>query len=165
MKVISKQTNSRYCVICGIENPFGVNANFYNMEDESVCALLTFKKEHRSYPERVHGGMITALLDELAGRAIWVKNPELLGVTMTMEVKFRKPVPYGEKLIGVGKITQLKQRTFTAESKLYDQHKTLLAECTGSYMILPADKMCEPDKMDGEDYNLVIPDGLTEIDI
>ena len=61
MKVISKQTNSKMCLICGLDNKLGLKANFYNMEDDSVGAIFTFKPEHQSYPERVHGGMLSAL--------------------------------------------------------------------------------------------------------
>ena len=31
MKVISKQSNSKMCVICGMDNKFGLRAQFYNM--------------------------------------------------------------------------------------------------------------------------------------
>ena len=44
MKVISKQRNSRMCIICGLDNPAGVKAQFYNMEDGSVGAIFTFKE-------------------------------------------------------------------------------------------------------------------------
>ena len=64
MKVINKQTNSKMCILCGIENPCGVKASFYEMEDNSVIALFSFKEMHQSYPERTHGGMISAMLDE-----------------------------------------------------------------------------------------------------
>ena len=33
MKILSKQNNSRMCVICGLDNPYGVQAPFYEMED------------------------------------------------------------------------------------------------------------------------------------
>ena len=66
MKVLSKQRNSRMCVICGLDNPAGVRAPFYNMEDHSVMSKFKFSVNHQSYPGRVHGGMITAMLDEMA---------------------------------------------------------------------------------------------------
>ena len=68
MKVLGKQRNSRMCVICGMDNPFGVKAQFYNMEDGSVLTPFRFREEHQSYPQRVHGGVIAAMLDELGLR-------------------------------------------------------------------------------------------------
>ena len=60
MKVICKQRNSRMCVICGLDNPFGVRAPFYTMDDGSVMSCFQFAAHHQSYPGRVHGGIITA---------------------------------------------------------------------------------------------------------
>ena len=81
MKVTGKQRNSKMCIICGLDNPAGVCAPFYNMEDGSVMSIFQFKAEHQSYPGRVHGGMITAMLDELGMRALWVTQQDSLGVT------------------------------------------------------------------------------------
>ena len=91
MKVKGKQNNSRMCVICGMDNPFGVQAPFYIMEDDSVMTLFRYREEHQSYPGRVHGGLITAMLDELGFRAYWVFEPEVLAVTTTLETKYPGP--------------------------------------------------------------------------
>ena len=164
MKVVSKQTNSKMCLICGIENALGLKANFYNMEDGSVGSIFTFKPEHQSYPERVHGGMLSALLDELAGRALWVNNPELLGVTATLEVKFRKPVPYGVKLMGQGKITKHTGRLFNAEAKICNKNKEILAECVATYVIVPNEQITSNNNL-VEDISILVEDNIKEIDL
>lgn len=166
MKVISKQTNSKMCLICGLENSLGLKADFYNMEDNSVGAIFTFKDVHQSYPGRVHGGMISALLDELAGRALWVTDPELFGVTATMTIKFRKPVPYNTKLFGQGEMVKRSGRLFTAKAKVMDENKNTLAELEGTYMILPSDKITNGESFSKEeDVNFIVPDDVTEIDL
>lgn len=76
MKVLSKQRNSKMCAICGLDNKFGVRAHFYNMEDNSVMTPFMFREEHQSYPGRVHGGLIAAMLDELGLRACWANGNE-----------------------------------------------------------------------------------------
>ena len=55
MKVVSKQRNSKMCIVCGMDNPIGLKAQFYNMEDGSVMTPFQYKKEHQSFPQRVHG--------------------------------------------------------------------------------------------------------------
>lgn len=50
MKILSKQRNSRMCMICGLDNEYGVNAPFYNMEDGSVMTVFRYKEQHQSYP-------------------------------------------------------------------------------------------------------------------
>ena len=42
MKILSKQKNSRMCMICGLDNEYGVNAPFYNMEDGSVMTVFRY---------------------------------------------------------------------------------------------------------------------------
>ena len=72
------------CMICGMNNNYGVKAQFYNMEDGSVMTPFVFREEHQSYPGRVHGGIITAMLDELGLRAYWVEHED------EKEINFRK---------------------------------------------------------------------------
>ena len=91
MKVLKKQNNSKMCMLCGMDNSFGVQAQFYEMENGMVCGLFTFKEEHQSYPGRVHGGMISAMLDELACRAFWILEPDKMAVTLDLQTKYRKP--------------------------------------------------------------------------
>lgn len=74
MKVTRKQKNSRMCAICGLNNQYGVKAPFYSMEDNSVMTKFQYNEVHQSYPGRVHGGLITAMLDELGLRAYWVED-------------------------------------------------------------------------------------------
>ena len=101
MKVLSKQRNSRMCIICGLDNDFGVKAPFYNMEDGSVMSKFRYHPNHQSYPGRVHGGMITAMLDELGLRGLWAfhnGDEKDFGVTIDLSTNFRKPVPYAADL-------------------------------------------------------------------
>jgi len=163
MKVVSKQTNSKMCIICGLENPNGLKASFYNMEDGSVGSIFKFKPTHQSYPERVHGGMISALLDELAGRALWVTEPTTLGVTSSMTIKFRKPVPYDKTLYGRGFITKRNGRLFTATATITDENKSVLAELTGNYVILPNNKIASSDSLT-DDISILVEDDVKEID-
>lgn len=166
MKVISKQTNSRMCLICGLENELGLKADFYNMEDGSVGAIFNFKPQHQSYPGRTHGGMISALLDELAGRALWVTDPDLFGVTATMTIKFRKPVPYNKKLFGKGEMIKRSGRLFTAKAKILDENKNTLAELEGTYMILNTQTITSGLTFKKEDdVSFLVEDNITEIDL
>ena len=161
MKVIKKQTNSKMCLICGMENQAGVNAPFYEMEDESVMSIFKFKNEHQSYPGRTHGGMISTMLDELVGRAIWIYDPTIWGVTMDINVKFRKPVPLETTLIAKGKITKNTSMFFSGEGYIYDVYGKVLAEAKVNYIKLPIAKIAENAKH--EDIDILIPDDVTEI--
>ena len=163
MKVVKKQTNSKLCYICGIENEFVLKAPFYEMEDGSVISIFKYNEFHQSYPERVHGGLITAMLDEIAGRAIWVTEPETWAVTTELNVKFRKVVPYDVTLKAVGKIIKNAHRAFVGEAKVYDMDGNTLAEAVVTYLKLPLSKIATSTNAH-EDVNIYLPDDVTEID-
>lgn len=161
MKVIRKQSNSKMCYICGMDNPFGLKAPFYEMENQTVVSLFRYQEMHQSYPERVHGGLITALLDEIAGRAIWIVEPNTWAVTGDIRVKFRKVVPYDTDLKAIGKVTKNTRRIFFAVAKLYNMDNELLAEAEVTYFKLPLDKIATANTH--EDVNVIVPDDVEEI--
>lgn len=162
MRVIKKQKNSKMCMICGMDNSYGVKGQFYEMEDGSVCGLFTFKEEHQSYPGRVHGGMISAMIDELACRAYWVLEPDALGVTLDLTTKYRKPVPYNVPLKGIGKIIKHTSRYFIAECQIL-MNQQILAEGEVRYLLLPNEEITSADYDEEMCYDL--NDNIKEIEL
>ncbi|MBD5530330.1 MAG: PaaI family thioesterase [Lachnospiraceae bacterium] len=144
MKVVSKQRNSRMCFICGMDNPMGMKAQFYNMEDGSVMTLFRYKEEHQSFPQRVHGGLAATMLDELGFRALWAQQGEgTFGVTMSMEVKYRKPVPYQEELVGRGIVIKDTPKFSVMKSEIYSRNGILLVNADVTYIKLDVDKIAK----------------------
>jgi uncharacterized protein (TIGR00369 family) len=143
MKVVSRQRNSRMCIICGLDNPAGVRAPFYNMADGTVMSRFQFAEHHQSYPGRVHGGMITAMLDEMGLRAMWAKHgsEDDFGVTMSLTTDFRKPVPYGEFLVARGELIRDTGRFAVIEAGIYAPDGTLLANGEMKYLKLDPAKI------------------------
>lgn len=166
MKVISKQKNSKMCIMCGLDNEYGVKAPFYNMEDGSVATLFKFKEQHQSYPGRVHGGLISAMLDEMGLRALWAKEftEQTFGVTFSLETKFRKPVPYGVELIGRGVIVSDTPRFVNADVKILDKSGNVLANGLVKYIKLDVSKITE-NVVPHEEMCYLIEDGVKEIDL
>ena len=164
MKVVKKQRNSKMCIMCGLDNEYGVRAPFYSMEDGSVMTVFSYREQHQSYPGRVHGGLITSMLDEMGLRALWAKEltEESFGVTTSIETKFRKPVPYDENIIGKGMIVKDSRRFFTAEVGLYDIRGTLLASGVVNYLKLTVEEIAK-NVSAHEEMCYLIDDGVTEI--
>jgi uncharacterized protein (TIGR00369 family) len=146
-----------------MDNPIGFKAQFYNMEDGSCVAPIEFKETHQSFPQRVHGGLIGTLLDEISCRAAWVGGEYVTAVTTSMEVKYKKPTPYDTPLFARGIVTQDKSRMFKTHSEIIDKFGTVYAEAETTYLKLPADKIAE--NMDfHEELPYLIEDGITEIE-
>lgn len=166
MKVISKQKNSKMCIICGLDNEYGLKAPFYNMEDGSVMTLFKYRVQHQSFPNRVHGGLITAMLDEMGLRALWADrlSEEQYGVTVSLDTKYRKPVPYEIELIGRGKLVKESGNFFTVQSEILDKDGKVLANGEIKYMKLPVNIIAEG-VIPHEEMCYLIDDGVKEIDI
>ena len=147
--VISKQHNSKKCIVCGLENPFGLKAAFYEIENGELIAIFKPLEEHQSYPNRLHGGVTGAILDETIGRAIMIKNEKLWGVTVELNVKYKKPIPLNEELRVVGRITKDSSRLFEGTGELLLKNGEVAAEAYGKYMKMPIEKIAD---INGEDF-------------
>ena len=164
MKTLKTQRNSKNCIICGMDNPVGLKATFYEMEDGSVASILAFKNEHQSYPDRTHGGMISALLDEIMGRALWINEPEAFGVTTTLSVTYRRPVPLDTKVKARGYLTFNSSRGFIAKGEIYSLDGKLLAESSAKYVKIPFKTVFGNDTTFHEEMCYEMPIEVCEID-
>lgn len=166
-RILRKQYMSRDCFICGINNDSGLKASFYEVEgDELVCTFKT-KEIHQSYPGRTHGGIIAGLLDEAIGRAINIYERDTFGVTINLNVTYRKPVPYNEELKVIGKVTNNKARMFEAEGKIVNLKGEVLAEAKATYAKLPTSQIVKgisQEEIDKLMFEYIQDDDIKEID-
>lgn len=126
-----KQPNSKMCFICGLENPVGLHLHIYEIEPGVIEATYTAPEHFQGYPGVLHGGIVSAILDEIAGRSQMGSDPltPRFMYTARLEVKYRKNVPIGKPLRLVGKAGKSKGKTAEAWAGIYDpQKKELLAE-------------------------------------
>src|SRR5207245_1897834 len=92
-----------WCFACGQLNPGGLRLDFEVSRDRAE-ARYTALQRHQGYDGLLHGGVVTALLDEAMGWAIFHQG--IWGVTAKINVSFRQPVPIGEDLRVVGEIAR-----------------------------------------------------------
>lgn len=143
--VCRKQENSRLCLVCGLENQFGLHASFYELDNGDLMAVFEGKEHHQSYPGRLHGGLSGAMLDETIGRAIMLEDPKMFGVTVELSLKYKKPVPLDQPLRVVGRITKKTRRTFEGTGEILLDDGTVAVIGVGKYMIMPVDKIMDSD--------------------
>ncbi len=150
-KILGKQHNSKMCFVCGLKNKFGIHARFYVTENHELIALFTPSEEHQSYPGRLHGGIASAILDETIGRAILNKyEEEVWGVTIDLNVKFKKPIPLNEELKVIGRITSENSRMFEGTGEIILQNGETAVTATGKYLKVPLEKITEFNREENE---------------
>jgi len=133
-----KQPNSSTCFVCGVDNQGGLALSFYETGPATVETTAVVPEHFQGYPGVVHGGIVTALLDEITLRAAVVGQPEHLMVTGKIEVRFRQTVPIGIPLRIVGTLLERKRHTARARGEVFLPDGALGAEAEAILMDHPA---------------------------
>jgi acyl-coenzyme A thioesterase PaaI-like protein len=133
----TKQPNSKMCFICGLENPVGLHLHIYETEPGVVETTYLPPEHFQGYPGVLHGGIVAAMIDEVAGRSHMGSNPNepRFMFTAKLEVKYRQNVPVGKPLKVIGRAGRSKSRSAEAWAGIYEAETgELLAE--GNVLLL-----------------------------
>lgn len=140
---MKKQPNSKHCIVCGLENSHGLKTAFYELDNGELVAIFSPLNGHQSYPGRLHGGISGAILDETIGRAIMINDPDIWGVTVELNLKYKKPVPLDQELKVVGRITKDNRLLFEGTGEIILPNGDVAVTASGKYMKMPVDKIAE----------------------
>ena len=86
----------------------------------------------------MHGGIVSALLDEAMGWATYGRG--IWAVTGRMQTRFRGVVPVGEELEVRGRITKDRGRRLELMAELRDAGGTVVAESEGLFFRVQGDQ-------------------------
>ena len=138
---MEKQPSSRSCFVCGRANPAGLHTRWTgDRAAGEVATTVVLGETTQSYPGLVHGGIVTALLDEAMVRALLLEGEfEALMVTAKMEVTFRRATPTGKPVTVVGRIVKQGSSRASAEAEARLADGTVTAQCAGLLVRQPAD--------------------------
>jgi acyl-coenzyme A thioesterase PaaI-like protein len=157
-RITAKQENSKMCLVCGLKNPFGLKAWFYEVENDELLAIFRPSEEHQSYPGRLHGGIATAILDETIGRAILMKERDIWGVTIRFSTRYRQPIPLDEEIRVIGRIDHVTHRHFEGSGEILLKDGSVAAEGKGKFIKLPLDDIADFDAEEQEWRVTISPD-------
>jgi len=132
-KVTAETKVHENCVVCGPLNDRGLRLQFETMEDGSVQTTFDCDQVFEGYRGRLHGGVISALLDGVMTHCIFAHGHT--GVTAELKVRYRHPVvveetaiirgwirdPMPPLYIMAGELVQNGQVKATAIAKFMDQ--------------------------------------------
>lgn len=135
----SPQPNSRMCWVCGVRNPVGLRVRFYEDGIATVRAEVTIPEVYQGYPGVAHGGVIAALLDEAAGRALMIQAPDRFMVTAQLRVRYHHPVPVQQPLTLTARPLRVGTRVARARAELRRADGTLCAEAEAILVKVPSE--------------------------
>jgi acyl-coenzyme A thioesterase PaaI-like protein len=143
LKDISKQNSSTGCFVCGVHNDHSLKAGFYHLGEGTLVSLFKPLDQHQSYPGVLHGGIAAAILDETMGRTILSLDETLWGVTIELNMKYRKPLPTEEVLYAKAIVTEHKSRYFISKGAIILPDGSAAVTATGKFMKLPLDQITQ----------------------
>jgi len=127
MRLMKRYPN---CFVCGDKNPIGLNVPFY-VKAQKVVAEYTAGRHFEGYKDILHGGILSALLDEVMIRSVLALGIYVL--TSEIKVKFKKIVKIGDRLFLEGRMIEDKGRILLAEGKITNQENEVVAEGEGKF--------------------------------
>ena len=141
---MNQQYNSASCFACGLENPSGLRLRFCDNGKDQVFTQFMIDSQHTGYPGMAHGGIVAAILDEVAGRTLMIGNPKHFFVTARMDVRFRQPLPVSVPLEATGWLLKRHASRTLAHAEISGAEQCVLAEADILYTDLPPN-LLDPD--------------------
>lgn len=111
----SRVRSDHHCFGCGDLNPIGLHLRFTPRAGGVQAAFLP-ATEHQGFDNIVHGGIISAILDE--GMAWATAYAGIWAVTGEIRVRFREPLHVGESTTATARITGRRGRTVTTSAEI-----------------------------------------------
>ncbi|MEK7238463.1 MAG: PaaI family thioesterase, partial [Nitrospirota bacterium] len=123
-----KLADDGYCFVCGTKNPIGLKLKFH-FNGKTIKTEFISKKEHQGYLNIVHGGIISTLLDEVMVKLALAMDIPV--VTAQMDIRLRKPLNIGEKIIVEAEILHNTKKLLEAYAKAVTMNNVLIADAKG----------------------------------
>ncbi|HVP56604.1 MAG TPA: PaaI family thioesterase [bacterium] len=115
------------CFICGKANPIGLKVDFaIDVRKLTISAVFTPKREHEGYRGILHGGLVSALLDEAMVKLLWESG--IPSVSASLEVRLAKPAKIGEPLHISGWVDSRRGKLVFTAARIEDEAGGLVAE-------------------------------------
>jgi uncharacterized protein (TIGR00369 family) len=154
------------CFVCGLKNPAGLRAAFYELENGELMAVFTARDEHQGYPGRLHGGISATILDETICRAIMIpSHGEIWGVTVEFTMRLRKPVPTDRPVRVVGRITKEGSRIFEGTGEILLEDGSVAVQGQGRYIKMPIGEIMSENPNDHDWEVVPRADDPREVDV
>ncbi len=125
------------CWGCSPHNPTGLQLRFEPFEETGMRAAYVAPASQCGREHTVHGGIQSALLDEVMGAALGrVVPPPRPCATAELQIRFRRPVPTDHPLVVEATVSSQEPPWYGVEGRLLDLDGTVLTIATSRWKVL-----------------------------
>lgn len=119
------------CFACGGANPIGMHLAIELDEGEAATTWVA-NPNFVGWEEKVHGGILATLLDEVMA---WAPSSyDSWAVTAEMTIRYRSPANPGEELRARGWVTERRRRIYHVSGEVLGADGRLVAEAEGRFL-------------------------------
>ncbi|MBN2304247.1 MAG: PaaI family thioesterase [Anaerolineae bacterium] len=145
-----QQPSSKWCFVCGVENPCGLCIRFFNDGHHRVLARVTLGDQYQSYPGVAHGGILATILDETMGRAILAEGTEgearpivkeRFMFTAKMEMRYLQPVPLHQEFTVRGRVEKDRGRMVMVSGEVVLPDGSVAVKASATLVDIPPDQI------------------------
>lgn len=125
-----------HCFGCGPAHPTGLRVRCFQADD-GVVSPIVIAPQYAGPPSTAHGGIVTACLDEVLAGVV-AHTTRRIAVTGELTVRFVKPVPVEQPILGRGRLVADHGRFIDVEGQL-EEFGTgrVLATARGRFFPVP----------------------------
>ena len=128
-----------HCFACGATNPIGMRLKIEIGQDMSRATWVA-GDDFVGWSDKIHGGIIATLLDEVMAWA--PASDDAWAVTAEMTIRYRSPASPGEELRAVGRVVGRRRRIYDVTGEVRGADGRVIAEGSGTYLgAAPSDKV------------------------
>lgn len=127
------------CYVCGQSHPRGLRARFFAFPNGQVQVQFNAEPTQTGYEDIVHGGVISALLDELLGWPVVLQAGRMC-FTAELTVRYLKPLRVGTQYVATAGPATDRGRYWESAGALRDGSGVLHAKAHGKFFLLSEDQ-------------------------
>jgi uncharacterized protein (TIGR00369 family) len=119
------------CFACGGTNPIGMRLHI-ELGPGSARTEWIAGRDYVGWEEKIHGGILATLLDEVMA---WAPSSfDSWAVTAEMHVRFRSPANPGERLVAEAHVTRRRRRIYDVHGEVRGEDGRIVAEGEGRFL-------------------------------
>lgn len=126
------RNDADHCFVCGPNNPIGLKIRF-ELRDGLCHGEFTSGVNHVGFDGVTHGGIVFSVLDD--AMANWFFLQGARGYTAKAEVRYRAPMPVGQRAKVECRLVKRKGRLVQLSADLVADDGTTFAESEASFML------------------------------
>ena len=123
-----------HCYVCDLSNPLGLRVAFHLEEGKAVGQFIP-QREHQSFEDITHGGVLSALLDAAMNRILLFHS--IKAKTARLKVRFKNEAKIGEPLTVIGELVRVKKLYALTRGEVKDSQINTIAQGEAIFIMQP----------------------------